>query len=180
MKRTTAIAALIVLGFTVFAGGTKEIHAAAPELDGFSRAEAAGVDLQWRITGDALEVQMSAQTTGWVSVGFDPSRQMADANIVIGYVADGTLVIADDYGVGPMNHDRDTSHGGTDDISQPEGTEENGRTTIRFVIPLDSGDAMDKPLGAGSTYTVLVAYGPDGADDFSTYHAARGSVKIEL
>jgi hypothetical protein len=62
MKRTTAIAALIVLGFTVFAGGTKEIHAAAPELDGFSRADAAGVDLQLRITGEALEVQMSARS----------------------------------------------------------------------------------------------------------------------
>ena len=180
MKRTTAITALIVLAFTVFAGGTEEAHADAPVLDGFSRAEAAGVDLQWRVTGDELEVQVSAQTTGWVSVGFDPSRRMADANIIIGYVSDGDVVIADDYGTGPMNHDRDTNHGGSDDISQAEGTEEDGRTTLRFVIPLDSGDEMDKPLVAGETYTVLLAYGPDGGDDFSSYHESRGSVKIEL
>ena len=53
-------------------------------------------------------------------------------------------------------------------------------TSISFTIPLDSGDALDKPLVPGVSYKVIVAYGPDGADEFGTYHGSRGSFEAEL
>jgi hypothetical protein len=140
----------------------------------------AGVEVRMQAVGDVLQVELSAATTGWVSIGFDPSHMMADANIVIAYVEDGELHIADDYGIGPMAHDRDTNHGGSNDIITATGRQEDGVTTVEFAIPLESGDDLDKPLAAGNTYTVLVAHGPDGADDFTTYHANRGSFELEL
>jgi hypothetical protein len=140
----------------------------------------AGVDVRIEVVGDALQVELSAATTGWVSIGFDPSQMMAEANIIIAYVEDGELHIADDYGTGPMSHDRDTAHGGTHDVSAATGREEEGVTSVEFTIPLDSGDDLDKPLAAGNSYLVLLAHGPDGADDFSTYHANRGSFELEL
>lgn len=152
----------------------------APESDSPASHRVAGVEVQVQVEEEMLQVALSAETTGWISIGFDPSRMMADANIIIAYVEDGELSIADDYGTGPMSHDRDTAHGGTNDIVAATGREEEGVTSVEFAIPLESGDDLDKPLAAGNTYLVLVAHGPDGADDFTTYHANRGSFELEL
>lgn len=142
--------------------------------------QAGGVTAELSIQGEYLHVRMSADTTGWISIGFDPTRQMADANIIIGYVSDGKLFIADDYGTSRMGHHRDTSRGGTDDIVSASGTESDGGTTIDFSIPLDSGDSMDRPLALGKRYRILLAHGPKGADDFTTYHADRGAVWVDF
>lgn len=174
---TVSFLFLLTAGFLAAQGGQT---ADVPALDGFSRGSAGGVDVQWRVDGDMLEVQMAANTTGWVSVGFDPSQMMADANMVIGYVENGEVVIADDYGTGATSHDRDTNLGGTNDVSVVDGREVDGATIIRFTIPLDSGDEMDKALAPGNTYTALASHGPDGANDFNAYHADRGSFELEL
>lgn len=150
------------------------------ELESFESAPAAGVTVEWRVDGENLVVRASAETTGWVAVGFDPSRMMADANIIIGYVEDGQAFVSDDYGTGLTRHGPDTENGGRNDLVSFEGSEADGMTRISFTIPLDSGDAMDRPLQAGSTYRVIVAHGRDGADDFGSPHADRGSFEMEL
>ena len=104
----------------------------------------------------------------------------ADANIIIGYVSDEEVFLRDDYGIGNVRHGADVDNGGTYDLSDVEGSEAGGVTTVSFTMPLDSGDALDKPLVSGSTYKMLMAHGPDGADDFGTYHGSRGSVEINL
>ncbi|MEX2445518.1 MAG: DOMON domain-containing protein [Alkalispirochaeta sp.] len=167
----------LFLAAYVTVGGVHGVQAQSPSA---VERTVAGVDVRIGVVGDTLEVELSAETTGWISIGFDPSRQMADANIIIAYVEDGELRIADDYGIGRMAHGRDTEHGGSDDIIAATGRQEDGVTTVEFTIPLDSGDDLDKPLIPGETYLVLVAYGPDGAADFTTYHANRGSFELEL
>lgn len=141
---------------------------------------AGGVTARLTVAGDLLHVELTAETTGWISIGFDPTRQMADANIIIGYVKDGEVVIADDYGISAMGHDRDTSIGGSDDIVEPRGSEVDGVTTLEFAIPLDSGDSFDRPLARGNRHRILLAHGPDRADNFQAYHANRGIVALEL
>ena len=128
-----------------------------------------------------LRVLMAAPTTGWVSVGFDPASMMAEANILIGYVKDGAVFLRDDYGNGQVKHEADKELGGTEDFSDLQGEEENGQTIIRFNLPLDSGDKFDKALKQGERYKVIYAFGPDGKDDFGTYHTKnRGSFEITL
>jgi DOMON domain-containing protein len=183
-----ALTVLVLSAAGVFAGGEGEskessMGSAMSEvemMEGYSSAAAAGVTVQWKIDGSNLSVQMSAATTGWIAVGFDPSRQMADANIIIGYVSDGTVFLRDDFGTGNVRHGADVENGGTDNLTAVEGEESNGMTAISFTIPLDSGDSMDKPLAAGSTYKVIVAHGPNDADDFGTYHGSRGSFEAKL
>lgn len=181
MKRSL-IAFLLIFAVTTaaFAGGQGESAPSIPLRDGFSRGQAAGVDVQWQVNGDQLTVQMSAPTTGWIAVGFDPARMMAEANMIIGYVENGTVTIADDYGTAATAHGRDTENGGTNDIISVDGRETEEGTQISFTIPLDSGDATDKPLATGNSYKVIVAYGPDGSDNFDAYHEARGSITMEL
>lgn len=139
-----------------------------------------GVTLTVRLETDSLEISISAPTTGWVSVGFEPSRVMKDADIYIGYVRDDEVVLRDDFGTGNTSHAPDTSLGGESSFTRLSGTEADGLTSISFVIPRDSGDSFDKVLAAGGTYKVLLGYGPEGSDDFTTYHRWVKSVDLTL
>ncbi len=140
-----------------------------------------GFTLRWAtVEGNNLAVQLNGPTTGWVAVGFEPTAAMKDADIIIGYVEDGTLFLRDDFGDGHISHSPDTELGGTDDVTGISGTEEGQITSISFSIPLDSGDGYDRQLTPGSTVKVILAYGPDGADDFEGYHAWAETVEVEL
>ena len=150
-------------------------------MEGFEQVVVAGVDVQWQVDGGNLNVQITSGSTGWVALGFDPSSRMKDANIIIGYISDGDVFIRDDFGVAAVKHESDAELGGSEDITNVEGQEADGGTQISFTIPLDSGDDYDKPLVPGKKYKIIVAMGPDDADDFGTYHTSnRGSAQIEL
>ena len=137
--------------------------------------------LKWAtVSGDMLSVELSATTTGWVAVGFDPSQAMLDANIVIGYVESGTPVLRDDFGWQTYSHRADTLLGGTHDLTIDGGTESAGTTEIQFTIPLNSGDSYDKELVVGNTYTILLAMSADGMDNFTAPHAAVASAQIDI
>ena len=154
--------------------------------DGYAETASSGITLKWKVEGNLLHLKVSAETTGWVAVGFDPVNRMEGANIIIGYVEDGAAYIRDDYAYTIVSHDSDESQGGTDDVTNPAGTESGGVTEISFTIPLDSGDAYDKPLVPGNAYNVILARGPDASDtddsgdNFTKYHQSRTMVQITL
>ena len=147
-----------------------------PGDNGYTTVSAAGVTFSYKIVGDSLECVLSAATTGWVSVGFDPSSRMKDANFIIGYVSGGTATVRDDWGTASTSHAADTGLGGSSDVTVISGTETGGTTEITFRIPLNSGDQYDKPLSAGNTYRVILARG--SSDSYGTGHSARGGVNV--
>jgi hypothetical protein len=141
-----------------------------------------GFTLRWAtVAGDNLAVELNAPTTGWVAVGFDPTQMMLNANIIIGYVASGTPSLRDDFGWQTSSHRDDTLLGGTSDVTVDGGFETGGSTEIHFTIPLDSGDAYDRVLVPGNTYTVILAMSADGEDNFTAPHAvvATSTINIE-
>ena len=131
-------------------------------------------------SSDSLDVSITAPTTGWVAVGFEPVSFMSEANLIIGYVESDVPVIRDDYGTGQFTHDYDVNLGGSSDIGSTNGSESAGETTLTFAIPYDSGDQYDKVLEEGQTYTFIFAYGADGADDFTSPHVWAKSASFEL
>jgi hypothetical protein len=139
-----------------------------------------GFTLRWEVDSTDLHITMSAPTTGWISVGFDPTAGMKDANMIIGFVKDDSVFVRDDYGTSPTSHEADEQGDGTDDISNKAGSETDGRTEISFSIPLVSGDQRDRVLKTGETYTTLLAYGGNGADDFTSYHKKRIVTSIPI
>lgn len=143
-------------------------------------AQSSGIALEWKVDGDDLVVRLTAPSTGWIAVGFDPESGMRNANIIIGYVDDDGAHLRDDFGTSQSSHMSDLSLGGFDDVTHEDGYEEGDETQIEFVTPLDSEDIYDKPLSEGLTYTVLLAYGEDGADDFESQHALSTSIEIEI
>jgi len=138
-----------------------------------------GVDVYWRNNAEQLRVGLVSPGTGYVAIGFDPEVQMQGANMIIGFMQEGELHIRDDYGTQTIAHTQDTNRGGSDNILASAGSEWPDQTVIEFIIPLDSGDAYDKPLVAGNTYPILVSY-HDLRDGFSARHSGRGAGEITL
>jgi hypothetical protein len=139
----------------------------------------AGVQVYWSNDATYLRVGLVAPGTGFVAMGFDPVRQMEGANFVLGYVKDGKSYFRDDFGIEPTAHMADVDRGGVNNIVSSAGAEWTDQTILEFIIPLDSGDELDKPLVPGLTYPVLLAY-HDLQDGFTTMHSRRGTGEIRL
>jgi len=137
------------------------------------------VQVSWANDSNLLRVGLESPGTGYVALGLDPETQMEGANYIIGYVNEGDTFIRDDFGTSPTGHTADTDRGGANNILSSAGSEWADHTVLEFAIPLDSGDAMDKPLRPGGTYEVFVAY-HDLQDGFDARHSRRGSGEIQL
>jgi len=147
--------------------------------EGYNEIVSGDIGFEWKIVDDhTLEVVLSAPTTGWVAVGFDPSSRMRDSNFILCAVVDSAPTARDDFGDSGTSHRADASLGGNDDVTIVSGIESDGATTVTFTVPLDSGDAFDRQLIAGNDYTVLLAY--SNTDDFAAKHTIRTSVGITL
>lgn len=133
----------------------------------------------WTIDADQIHVQVSAKTTGWVGIGFDPEKAMQGANIIIGAVKNGKVKIEDHYADRKRGHSNDKKFGGKPNILNPSGTEVDGITTISFSYPLDTGDAYDKPINAQGATRIMLAYGA-GRDSFKNRHPFRTVYDIDL
>ncbi|WP_136806127.1 DOMON domain-containing protein [Desulfosediminicola flagellatus] len=141
--------------------------------------EAKKMTFSWKIDGENLAGKLTAETDGWVGVGFNPSEKMKDANYVIGYVKKGVVTIVDEFGTTSTGHKNDTKLGGTEDVKVVGGSEEGGITTIEFSIPLKSEDKNDGNIDVTADTTVLLAYGA-GRDSLKSKHKFRTTMTINL
>lgn len=136
------------------------------------------VTVETRIEGDRIVFKMSAETLGWISIGFEPTKVMKNADIFIGYVKGDEVFLEDHYAKGLTSHKSDESLGGTNDLIVIDGYEEGNVTTIIFSIPLESKDKFDKPLKAGGTYKLIYAIGKK--DNIRTFHYDRGIGELTI
>lgn len=166
----------LILGFHCNTYDKQSVSAGSsgsPGSPAVNQVTAGGVTMKWSVVGSDLSVTLSAQTTGWVSVGFNPTVGMQNANFIIGYVNGGTAFIQDNFGNSPTTHIADTIQNVTD----KSGTEISGITEISFKIPLNSGDSQDgQPLVVGTNCNIILAYGP--SDNFTSEHTRVGSATI--
>ncbi|MCK5772387.1 MAG: hypothetical protein KAH57_01230, partial [Thermoplasmata archaeon] len=135
--------------------------------------------IHWSINGTRIWMAMVGQTDGWVSIGFEPTSMMKDADVIIGWVDEDGPGLWDTFSTGDLGpHPVDTDLGGTDDILTFNGTETGGLTTLEFVRELDTEDAYDKVIpGSGS---INVIWGLGSSDDPESTHTARGSGTLLL
>ncbi len=141
--------------------------------------QAEKMSFAWTVSGDRLDVKLTAATTGWVGIGFNPTDGMQGGNYILGYVKDGKVTLSDDFGDSSMSHKADDKLGGTEDATLVGGSEENGKTTIEFSIPLNSADANDGKIDVNADNVVVLAYGPD-RDSFKVKHKVRKVLKVNL
>lgn len=174
MKRIVGQIALTVACILPLTGSPSLLAA-----DYAHEVQAQKMTFAWTVNGKQLDVKLSADTTGWVAIGFHPIDRMQGANYILGYVKDGKVSLTDDFGDTPTGHKPDTKLGGTEDVTLVGGSEENGRTTLEFSIPLASSDVNDGNIDAQGETVVLLAYGPD-RDSFKIKHKFRTAMKINL
>ncbi|AEV27933.1 DOMON domain protein [Sphaerochaeta pleomorpha str. Grapes] len=136
--------------------------------------------LSWEFVGSEIEFTLKAPTTGWVSIGFNPSRMMKDAEYVLAYVKDGETVVRQDFGTGMFSHKAVTELGWKQNLRVISGSEEGGNTSIVFTLPLTWGEAYGTKFEKGKTYKILLAYGPSNADNFTSKHRKKESITLTL
>jgi len=130
--------------------------------------------LYWELDGDLIHFKLTGKTTGWIGVAFDPTYKMKDANFIVGYVTEEGVAILDGYGIDATSHQPDEALGGTDDVLNAQGAEEDGATTLSFSLPLSNGDGFDKPFQPGVEMLIGIAAGADGDDSFKSPHEILG------
>lgn len=129
-------------------------------LMGPARSGYTGGDLEvsWRNDQEHLYMALKGRTEGWISIGFDPLEWMKDADMIMGSVDGGKTTVLDLYSTGRYGpHEDDTFLGGTYDILEFAGSEEDGYTVIEFKRKLDTGDEFDKLLEPGESVSVIWA-----------------------
>jgi len=131
-------------------------------------------ELYWRIVGSDIYIALRAQATGWVSLGFEPSNQMLDADMLFGWVdASAVPWVVDAYSTGVTGpHPEDASLGGTYDITDYNCTETAGWTTVEILRPLVTGDTYDQDIQSNHTHNIIWAVAD--VDDFGAKHTRVG------
>ncbi len=156
----------------MFIAGLVSLPLAVSAMDYQHTLEAKDITFSWSLEGDKIHIQLSAKTTGWVGVGFNPQKAMSGANIIIGAVKKGKFRVEDHFGDRKRNHAKDEKLGGTNDVQNPAAEEKDGVTTISFTYPLKTEDKWDneklEPLATDKPIKVMLAYGRDGKDKMVT------------
>ena len=143
-------------------------------------SELPGTLIEWTISGDEIELQLTAPTTGWVGFGISESGGMIGGDEFVASVDDTTgAVTSGDYhstvqdGTAPILDD-------CDDWVVVSGTQTTESTVIVVRRKLDTGDTQDWPiLNETMSTRVMLAYG--NTDDFG-YHGndQRATTKIDF
>jgi hypothetical protein len=135
-------------------------------------------ELWWAADEQFIYIAMKAKTTGWVSIALPSGPAMKDADMVLGFVQDGTVTVIDQYCTGNFGpHSPDIKLGGSDDILESAGIEEGGYTIIEFKRKIDTGDTYDHTFSPGIN-SILWSYG--SGDQLEQKHSARGHGELEL
>ena len=133
----------------------------------------------WYNDNEYLFMAMKGQTSGWVSIGFEPTYSMLDADMVFGWVTGGTPTVLDVYSTGAFGpHPPDQQLGGTNDLIETAASEGNGFTIVEFKRKMNTGDRYDKAFTKGQSINII--WGLGSSDSLESPHIRTGSGRINL
>ena len=173
-KHLVLILVLLSLGLTLASAQKLPITPSSVKVDGLiSEKEYALTVLLDKMTllvtrtADTLHLGLSAQTKGWVALGFGSDR-MDGARFFIGTVSDGTVSLSQQFGSGHSH--KEVSDNLAIDYAIVEGS---GRTTLE--IALKTSDV----ISVGQTeLTILASFG--STDKITAYHSSRERFTFQL
>ena len=135
--------------------------------------------LYWSNDDEYIYMAIKGQTSGGVSIGFEPTQAMKDADMIFGWVTGGSSTILDIYSTGAFGpHPPDQQLGGTTDLIETSGSEAGGFTIIEFKRKLNTGDRYDKAFVNGQNINII--WGLGSSDNLDSPHTSRGSGTIKL
>ena len=112
--------------------------------------------VHWSNDDETLRMGLAGRAEGFVTIGFEPTQGMRDADMIMGWVSRGKATVLDLYSTGVYGpHPPDEELGGTDDLLDFGGTEVGGWTVIEFERKMDTGDRFDKSFRPGETVNII-------------------------
>ncbi len=149
----------------------------SPAKQGYSGGE---MEIFWKNDQEHLYMALKSATDGWLSVGFEPSEWMKDADTIMGFVEMGRATVVDEYCTGNYGpHVEDTTLGGTNDILASGGRREGGYSVIEFKRKLNTGDRFDKAFSSGQRISMIWATA-DSNDHDLKHNVAFGEAILAL
>jgi hypothetical protein len=135
--------------------------------------------LCWKVdwSDESITFQASVATAGWLGLGFSPTGQMPNSDVVIGWVKNGQPYLKDRFA-------RARAMPPIDPIQNVElisGSEANGTTTLTFKRKLKACEPNDRSIEDGTT-RVIFSYNPnDPVSETSVLqHTVAGRASINL
>jgi hypothetical protein len=182
MKKKTSITVMILLLLASFTAEAQERTATLsrmqnkPKTDGVigedeytTMIELSGMRIGLSLGADTLYVGMSAETEGWLGIGFNPKKTMDGAVIFIGFLTGKNAQLKVQKGVEWTHVDLNA-----DLLNLFAMNEENGETSMELAVKASPLIAQgQKELG------IIAAYGP--SKDFTSDHEGnRYSVTVKI
>jgi len=137
------------------------------------------VSIFWTNDNEYLYMAIKGQTSGWISIGFEPTDAMKDADMVFGWVSNNIPTVLDLYSIGTFGpHPPDQDLGGRNDLIETGGSESGGMTFIEFKRKLNTGDKYDKVFTKGQNINLI--WGVGSSDSLNSPHSSKGGGTITL
>ncbi len=138
------------------------------------------LDISWKNDADYIYMALKGSTLGWISIGFEPTEWMKDADIIIGSAEGANVTVLDEYSTGNYGpHQNDADLGGTYDILEYGGKENGNYTVIEFKRKMNTGDKFDKAFVPGQNVSIIWAMA-DSKDNSFKHNVAKGEGVLEL
>ena len=138
------------------------------------------LEISWKNDAEYLYMALNGSTRGWISIGFEPTEWMKDADIVMGSVQNGRATISDEYCTGNYGpHENDTTLGGTYDILQFGGGASGQNTVLEFKRKMNTTDGFDKAFVSGQSVSMIWALA-DRTSDEDKHNVAKGEGILNL
>lgn len=137
-----------------------------------------GITTKWTPIDNYLEFEVTAPTSGWVSIGFNDRDASVFSNVIIGGVGDGKPKVEEHYMVRSALDKTIENAGGKKIISDATVTEETGTTTLRFRIPKVADDIFHYDLIPGQKIWMTCAYSEN--DDFGFMTKVERRIEVTL
>jgi len=131
---------------------------------------ARGIAFTWRHAQGRLHGSLSAETTGWLAVGFNDKRTLRGTRFVIGRVVDGRAH-AEVHIARVPDHAEVGTLGGVSGLADVAGGRTRDETWLTFSLPLKSGDDFEIDLSPGRK--VLLMLGWSLSPDFDHHSRVR-------
>lgn len=173
-KHLVLILILLSLGLTLASAQKLPITPSSVNVDGLisEKEYALTVPLEKMTvvitrTADTLFIGLSAQTKGWVALGFG-SERMDGAHLFIATVSDGTASLSQQLGSGHSH--KEISENLAIDYAI---VEDSGRTTLEMALKTSDVIAIGQ-----KEIAILVSFG--GTDKITAHHSARDHITFQL
>lgn len=138
--------------------------------------EKKGMTVSWQHSNERIYFEMTAPTTGWVTVGFNETQALDGAYLIMARVYGSQTEVVEHKVISPGDYRPITNS--IPSLADIAGAEYPSRSWIRFSLPIISKATDGKDLEKGKKISMILAYST--SDDFQHHSIMRTAVWVSL